>query len=131
MYCICSIVYNSACFSSGRIIQARTPAVEDTQICREDTADEIMERIVRSATQGPSTRAQPRERRRSRANRKSCKSQILRRFTLNIAFGHILTLISSRCSEADTEKWFDPRRGSCIRISRFSGCSMTIHTFAC
>uniref|UniRef100_A0A3B4TBD6 FH1/FH2 domain-containing protein 3-like n=1 Tax=Seriola dumerili TaxID=41447 RepID=A0A3B4TBD6_SERDU len=45
---------------------------EDTQICGDDAADEIMERIVRSATQGPGTRAQPRERRRSRANRKSC-----------------------------------------------------------
>uniref|UniRef100_A0A8C9XYI1 Formin homology 2 domain containing 3 n=1 Tax=Sander lucioperca TaxID=283035 RepID=A0A8C9XYI1_SANLU len=52
---------------------AWTPPVEDTQICGEDAdADEIMERIVRSATQGPGTRAQPRERRRSRANRKSC-----------------------------------------------------------
>ncbi|CAF89238.1 unnamed protein product, partial [Tetraodon nigroviridis] len=38
-----------------------------------DAADEIMERIVRSATQGPGTRAQPRERRRSRANRKSLR----------------------------------------------------------
>lgn len=39
----------------------------------DDTADEIMERIVRSATQGPSQRTQPRERRRSRVNRKSCE----------------------------------------------------------
>lgn len=39
----------------------------------DDTADEIMERIVRSATQGPSQRTQPRERRRSRVNRKSRK----------------------------------------------------------
>ncbi|XP_059195265.1 FH1/FH2 domain-containing protein 3 [Centropristis striata] len=39
----------------------------------DDTADEIMERIVRSATQGPSQRTQPRERRRSRANRKSLR----------------------------------------------------------
>ncbi|XP_037392961.1 FH1/FH2 domain-containing protein 3 isoform X2 [Pygocentrus nattereri] len=39
----------------------------------EDTADEIMERIVKSATQGPSQRSQPRERRRSRANRKSLR----------------------------------------------------------
>ncbi|XP_046899838.1 FH1/FH2 domain-containing protein 3-like isoform X2 [Hypomesus transpacificus] len=38
-----------------------------------DTADEIMERIVRSATQGPSQRTQPRERKRSRANRKSLR----------------------------------------------------------
>uniref|UniRef100_I3JAT1 Formin homology 2 domain containing 3a n=1 Tax=Oreochromis niloticus TaxID=8128 RepID=I3JAT1_ORENI len=53
-------------------MQAWTPPVEDTQICGDDAADEIMERIVRSATQGPGTRTQPRERRRSRANRKSC-----------------------------------------------------------
>uniref|UniRef100_A0A3P9A672 Formin homology 2 domain containing 3a n=1 Tax=Esox lucius TaxID=8010 RepID=A0A3P9A672_ESOLU len=39
----------------------------------DDEADEIMERIVRSATQGPSQRAVPRERRRSRANRKSLR----------------------------------------------------------
>lgn len=49
-------------------------ASEDASNCMEDTADEIMERIVKSATQGPSQRSQPRERRRSRANRKSCKS---------------------------------------------------------
>ncbi|XP_060777751.1 FH1/FH2 domain-containing protein 3 isoform X1 [Neoarius graeffei] len=48
-------------------------ASEDTSNCMEDTADEIMERIVKSATQGPSQRSQPRERRRSRANRKSLR----------------------------------------------------------
>ncbi|XP_039977716.1 FH1/FH2 domain-containing protein 3 isoform X2 [Xiphias gladius] len=57
----------------GRSMQARTPAVEEAQICGDDAADEIMERIVRSATQGPGTRTQPRERRRSRANRKSLR----------------------------------------------------------
>ncbi|XP_030596330.1 FH1/FH2 domain-containing protein 3 isoform X4 [Archocentrus centrarchus] len=57
----------------GRSMQAWTPSVEDTQICGDDAADEIMERIVRSATQGPGTRTQPRERRRSRANRKSLR----------------------------------------------------------
>ncbi|KAK5855330.1 hypothetical protein PBY51_005437 [Eleginops maclovinus] len=57
----------------GRIMPSRTPPVEDTSICGDDDADEIMERIVRSATQGPGTRAQPRERRRSRANRKSLR----------------------------------------------------------
>ncbi|KAM6899798.1 FH1/FH2 domain-containing protein 3 isoform 2-T2 [Xenentodon cancila] len=57
----------------GRSMQAWTPAVEDTQTCGDDAADEIMERIVRSATQGPGTRTQPRERRRSRANRKSLR----------------------------------------------------------
>lgn len=57
----------------GRSMQARTPPVEDAQTCGDDAADEIMERIVRSATQSPGTRAQPRERRRSRANRKSLR----------------------------------------------------------
>ncbi|XP_043973504.1 FH1/FH2 domain-containing protein 3 isoform X6 [Gambusia affinis] len=41
--------------------------------CTDDTADEIMERIVRSATQGPGPRTLPRERRRSRLNRKSLR----------------------------------------------------------
>lgn len=57
----------------GRTVQAWAPTVEDAQLCGDDAADEIMERIVRSATQGPGTRAQPRERRRSRANRKSLR----------------------------------------------------------
>ncbi|KAM7383968.1 hypothetical protein PAMA_011358 [Pampus argenteus] len=57
----------------GRSMQAWTPPVEDAQIGGDDAADEIMERIVRSATQGPGARAQPRERRRSRANRKSLR----------------------------------------------------------
>ncbi|XP_031154827.1 FH1/FH2 domain-containing protein 3 isoform X3 [Sander lucioperca] len=48
-------------------------ASDDAVNCTDDTADEIMERIVRSATQGPSQRTQPRERRRSRANRKSLR----------------------------------------------------------
>ncbi|XP_059423499.1 FH1/FH2 domain-containing protein 3 isoform X3 [Carassius carassius] len=48
-------------------------ANEDTSNCTNDTADEIMERIVKSATQGPSQCTQPRERRRSRANRKSLR----------------------------------------------------------
>lgn len=46
-------------------------ATDDLVNGTDDTADEIMERIVRSATQGPSQRMQPRERRRSRVNRKS------------------------------------------------------------
>ncbi|KAM8766681.1 FH1/FH2 domain-containing protein 3 isoform 4-T4 [Acanthopagrus schlegelii] len=57
----------------GRSMPAWAPPADDTQICGDDAADEIMERIVRSATQGPGTRAQPRERRRSRANRKSLR----------------------------------------------------------
>lgn len=43
------------------------PAVTD------DAADEIMDRIVKSATQVPSQRVVPRERKRSRANRKSLR----------------------------------------------------------
>uniref|UniRef100_A0A8C6SB80 Formin homology 2 domain containing 3b n=1 Tax=Neogobius melanostomus TaxID=47308 RepID=A0A8C6SB80_9GOBI len=46
---------------------------EDPVKCTDDAADEIMERIVRSATQPPSPRTLPRERRRSRANRKSLR----------------------------------------------------------
>ncbi|KAJ0066115.1 hypothetical protein NL108_001340, partial [Boleophthalmus pectinirostris] len=46
---------------------------DDPVNCVDDTADEIMERIVRSATQGPTHRTLPRERRRSRANRKSLR----------------------------------------------------------
>ncbi|KAM4568310.1 FH1/FH2 domain-containing protein 3 isoform 2-T2 [Fundulus diaphanus] len=48
-------------------------ASDDPVNCTDDTADEIMERIVRSATQGPSQRTLPRERRRSRLNRKSLR----------------------------------------------------------
>ncbi|AWO96757.1 putative FH1/FH2 domain-containing protein 3-like [Scophthalmus maximus] len=48
-------------------------ASDDPVNCTDDTADEIMERIVRSATQGPGQRTQPRERRRSRVNRKSLR----------------------------------------------------------
>ncbi|XP_061631834.1 FH1/FH2 domain-containing protein 3 isoform X2 [Phyllopteryx taeniolatus] len=48
-------------------------ANDDAVNCTDDTADEIMERIVRSATQGPGPRTQPRERRRSRVNRKSLR----------------------------------------------------------
>uniref|UniRef100_A0A8C9WIP4 Formin homology 2 domain containing 3 n=1 Tax=Scleropages formosus TaxID=113540 RepID=A0A8C9WIP4_SCLFO len=46
---------------------------DESLVTTEDTADEIMERIVRSATQGPSHRTLPLERRRSRANRKSLR----------------------------------------------------------
>uniref|UniRef100_A0AAZ3R1G8 Formin homology 2 domain containing 3b n=2 Tax=Oncorhynchus TaxID=8016 RepID=A0AAZ3R1G8_ONCTS len=52
------------------------PGRGGTDTPRDDEADEIMDRIVRSATQGPSQRAVPRERRRSRANRKSRMSSL-------------------------------------------------------
>ncbi|KAG9281488.1 FH1/FH2 domain-containing protein 3-like [Astyanax mexicanus] len=57
--------------SRGRTAWAA--ANEDAPGVTDDGADEIMERIVRSATQSPRDRTQPRERRRSRANRKSLR----------------------------------------------------------
>ncbi|XP_045565267.1 FH1/FH2 domain-containing protein 3 isoform X4 [Salmo salar] len=58
----------------GRVQQAPIPPSSvESQRSGDDEADEIMNRIVRSATQGPSQRAVPRERRRSRANRKSLR----------------------------------------------------------
>ncbi|XP_031650874.1 FH1/FH2 domain-containing protein 3-like [Oncorhynchus kisutch] len=60
----------------GRVQQAPIPPAAmgvESQRSGDDEADEIMDRIVRSATQGPSQRAVPRERRRSRANRKSLR----------------------------------------------------------
>uniref|UniRef100_A0A3B3QHA7 Formin homology 2 domain containing 3 n=1 Tax=Paramormyrops kingsleyae TaxID=1676925 RepID=A0A3B3QHA7_9TELE len=56
----------------GRLSSWAT-ANEDSPNGTEDAADEIMERIVKSATQGPSQRTLPRERKRSRANRKSLR----------------------------------------------------------
>uniref|UniRef100_A0A8C0FZ73 Formin homology 2 domain containing 3 n=1 Tax=Bubo bubo TaxID=30461 RepID=A0A8C0FZ73_BUBBB len=47
---------------------------DDSPNATDDAADEIMDRIVKSATQVPSQRAVPRERKRSRANRKSFRS---------------------------------------------------------
>ncbi|XP_057644947.1 FH1/FH2 domain-containing protein 3 isoform X3 [Chionomys nivalis] len=53
--------------SSWNMGTDESPAVTD------DAADEIMDRIVKSATQVPSQRVVPRERKRSRANRKSLR----------------------------------------------------------
>ncbi|XP_068180262.1 FH1/FH2 domain-containing protein 3 isoform X5 [Antennarius striatus] len=60
-------------------------ANDDPVNCTDDTADEIMERIVRSATQGPSQRTQPRERRRSRVNRKSLRRTLKNGLTMEEA----------------------------------------------
>ncbi|XP_067094215.1 FH1/FH2 domain-containing protein 3 [Osmerus mordax] len=57
----------------GRIAPWSSATDDPVNGTEADTADEIMERIVRSATQGPSQRTQPRERKRSRANRKSLR----------------------------------------------------------
>uniref|UniRef100_A0A8K9XU51 Formin homology 2 domain containing 3b n=1 Tax=Oncorhynchus mykiss TaxID=8022 RepID=A0A8K9XU51_ONCMY len=60
--------------SDSRVGPWGSSVIEDPPNCTEtDAADEIMERIVRSATQGPRTRTEPRERKRSRANRKSLR----------------------------------------------------------
>ncbi|XP_060233559.1 FH1/FH2 domain-containing protein 3 isoform X2 [Meriones unguiculatus] len=53
--------------SSWNMGTDESPSVTD------DAADEIMDRIVKSATQVPSQRVVPRERKRSRANRKSLR----------------------------------------------------------
>ncbi|XP_031221013.1 FH1/FH2 domain-containing protein 3 isoform X3 [Mastomys coucha] len=50
-----------------------TMATEESPSVTDDAADEIMDRIVKSATQVPSQRVVPRERKRSRANRKSLR----------------------------------------------------------
>ncbi|XP_028835610.1 FH1/FH2 domain-containing protein 3 isoform X2 [Denticeps clupeoides] len=49
---------------------------DDSAVGKDATADEIMERIVRAATQGANQRMPPRERRRSRANRKSLRRSL-------------------------------------------------------
>ena len=67
-------VYSNAEFAILVRVAPWCPAGDDLVNGADDTADEIMERIVRSATQGPSQRTQPRERRRSRVNRKSRKT---------------------------------------------------------
>lgn len=59
-------------FIPGRI-GSWNAAGDDSPNATDDAADEIMDRIVKSATQVPSQRAVPRERKRSRANRKSCE----------------------------------------------------------
>ncbi|NXP49136.1 FHOD3 protein, partial [Heliornis fulica] len=56
--------------SRGRI-SSWNAGNDDSPNATDDAADEIMDRIVKSATQVPSQRAVPRERKRSRANRKS------------------------------------------------------------
>ncbi|KAM9225275.1 FH1/FH2 domain-containing protein 3 isoform 2-T2 [Dugong dugon] len=50
-----------------------TMGMDDSPNITDDAADEIMDRIVKSATQVPSQRVVPRERKRSRANRKSLR----------------------------------------------------------
>ncbi|XP_072416649.1 FH1/FH2 domain-containing protein 3 isoform X11 [Chiloscyllium punctatum] len=58
--------------SRGRV-GSWTAGNDDSPNATDDAADEIMDRIVKSATQVPNQRAVPRERKRSRANRKSLR----------------------------------------------------------
>lgn len=60
-------------FNSSGSASSWTMGTDDSPNVTDDAADEIMDRIVKSATQVPSQRVVPRERKRSRANRKSCK----------------------------------------------------------
>ncbi|NWV67484.1 FHOD3 protein, partial [Malurus elegans] len=63
--------------SRGRI-SSWNAGNDDSPNATDDAADEIMDRIVKSATQVPSQRAVPRERKRSRANRKSCEYRAIK-----------------------------------------------------
>ncbi|XP_048467330.1 FH1/FH2 domain-containing protein 3 isoform X2 [Rhincodon typus] len=58
--------------SRGRVGSC-TAGNDDSPNATDDAADEIMDRIVKSATQVPNQRTVPRERKRSRANRKSLR----------------------------------------------------------
>lgn len=82
--------------------------MEDAQTCGDDAADEIMERIVRSATQGPGTRAQPRERRRSRANRKSRRFEQMREGKMSSTSVGVGTEIDAGKSRQKPEKGLEP-----------------------
>lgn len=84
-----------------------------------------MERIVRSATQGPGPRTLPRERRRSRLNRKSCGCCVCAQIwskTRN-AFATfvfiIVNFLSWPHSKEDTEERLDDRRGKCSWLVRW------------
>ncbi|XP_078009414.1 FH1/FH2 domain-containing protein 3 isoform X5 [Phascolarctos cinereus] len=59
--------------SRGSTSSTWQASVDDSPNITDDAADEIMDRIVKSATQVPSQRVVPRERKRSRANRKSLR----------------------------------------------------------
>ncbi|XP_064409399.1 FH1/FH2 domain-containing protein 3 isoform X3 [Latimeria chalumnae] len=77
---------NSTCAENTTVLGVRTrtrasrgrigswnAANDDSLNATDDAADEIMDRIVKSATQVPNQRVVPRERKRSRANRKSLR----------------------------------------------------------
>lgn len=53
-----------------------SPAQEDVPSSPDDASDEIMDQLVKSVTHNANPRPCPKERRRSRGNRKSCKSHL-------------------------------------------------------
>lgn len=76
--CTFSLVFSSlgsshSLFNPPGSASSWTMGTDDSPNVTDDAADEIMDRIVKSATQVPSQRVVPRERKRSRANRKSRK----------------------------------------------------------
>lgn len=66
------------CWTFPGRIGSWNAGTDDSPNATDDAADEIMDRIVKSATQVPSQRAVPRERKRSRANRKSCEYKAIK-----------------------------------------------------
>ncbi|XP_063019635.1 FH1/FH2 domain-containing protein 3 isoform X9 [Melospiza melodia melodia] len=95
---------------------------DDSPNATDDAADEIMDRIVKSATQVPSQRAVPRERKRSRANRKSslktkcllllgCKV-VIEEFNFHWEEKHFWEVRTKRRQqhEKDTKEWANTRR---------------------
>lgn len=70
---VCLLFPQLICWTFPGRIGSWNAGNDDSPNATDDAADEIMDRIVKSATQVPSQRAVPRERKRSRANRKSCE----------------------------------------------------------
>ncbi|KAM7123507.1 FH1/FH2 domain-containing protein 3 isoform 10-T11 [Ciconia maguari] len=86
---------------------------DDSPNATDDAADEIMDRIVKSATQVPSQRAVPRERKRSRANRKSFHREKIEMLNTAQTFTCSCMLYSISTEdmiEKDTKERTDTRR---------------------
>ncbi|XP_072709095.1 FH1/FH2 domain-containing protein 3 isoform X7 [Ciconia boyciana] len=86
---------------------------DDSPNATDDAADEIMDRIVKSATQVPSQRAVPRERKRSRANRKSFHREKIEMLNTAQTFTCSCMLYSTSTEdmiEKDTKERTDTRR---------------------
>ncbi|XP_075350240.1 FH1/FH2 domain-containing protein 3 isoform X6 [Mycteria americana] len=98
--------------SRGRI-SSWNAGNDDSPNATDDAADEIMDRIVKSATQVPSQRAVPRERKRSRANRKSFHMEEIEMLNTAQTFACSCMLYSTSTEdmiEKDTKERTDTRR---------------------